>query len=766
MNTKARKKRELLAGGLLVAVNVLLFNVLLGNIRLFRLDLTEGQIYTLSDVTREMLQDLEDPVTIRFYYSSREAQHDLIRPLIEPMKDILEEFGAEGGDKVRVVMVELDTAGKKAQEDAANRFGVRPLALPVKTTFEAGVKSSYFSLVIEANGAYEEMDLQSNFSELCRYVSEGSGTFGGRFELADIEYLVAKTIHRLTRTFNSVPAALVAHDQRAKVLVFVSEDEQLPEYLKGLEGTVKKVTETMARQSEGRLEVHFESPLKGAKGVEEITKIARPLYEKYGVRPVEKRDGNGYFYASIVVQVGDQHEVVDFLGMTEPGESDVREAIEGALKPLIPGFLPVIGFSAPGPPPMNPMMMRQQPPNEFGLIERALGRDFQVEKVNLTGESPRIPPKVGVLVLIRPAELSEEALFALDQFVMRGGRLVVLVDNHHLDLQRAQFGDALPVKTETTERIRELLAHYGAKVGTEVIEDERAAAVAIPVIEDLGGLRLQRMVPIVYPPAILLDEEGLARDHPITASITLLDLFWASPVQPENVPEGVKATVIASTSDKASLRASVPSVRTYLGGAYEPPEDARQYPVMLVLQGRFPSYFADRPIPGLGEKKEAEKDKTDGEAQDDGEKAAAADKEAAPQQDDLFKGAPLKRSKETSIVVIGDSDFVSPFVMESVGRDVDALIEPRKLVKNAIDFGGSDAIILSIRNRAPAVRPLKALAKLTPEERKQSGVRAAWITTTTTFAAVVFLALGWTALRRRRRPLVTRRPRNEGEKAA
>ena len=96
----------------ILVVNVFLFNVLSDRTRVFRLDLTEGNLYTLSDTTIGILENVEEPVKITFFYSSREAQHDWIRPLVEPLKDILSEFKAEGGDNVTLNFEELDTAGE------------------------------------------------------------------------------------------------------------------------------------------------------------------------------------------------------------------------------------------------------------------------------------------------------------------------------------------------------------------------------------------------------------------------------------------------------------------------------------------------------------------------------------------------------------------------------------------------------------------------------------------------------------------------------
>jgi ABC-type uncharacterized transport system involved in gliding motility auxiliary subunit len=108
-------------------------------------------------------------------------------------------------------------------------------------------------------------------------------------------------------------------------------------------------------------------------------------------------------------------------------EYDLARAISQVMKAAKPvigvmSSLPVMGM------PMNPMMMRmgqqsQQPP---WVMISELQRDFEVKEVPMSGEA--IPAEIAVLLVIHPKQITDEAQFALDQFVLRGGRLIVLLD--------------------------------------------------------------------------------------------------------------------------------------------------------------------------------------------------------------------------------------------------------------------------------------------------------------------------------------------------
>ena len=82
--------------------------------------------------------------------------------------------------------------------------------------------------------------------------------------------------------------------------------------------------------------------------------------------------------------------------------------------------LPIMGA------PFN--MMTRQPPTEAWVLAGELKRDFDVKTVSL--DSDAIDPVIKTLLLIHPRDISERAEYALDQFVLRGGKLIAFVDPH------------------------------------------------------------------------------------------------------------------------------------------------------------------------------------------------------------------------------------------------------------------------------------------------------------------------------------------------
>ena len=90
---------------------------------------------------------------------------------------------------------------------------------------------------------------------------------------------------------------------------------------------------------------------------------------------------------------------------------------------------PVIGVMSSLPvlsAPPNPMMMMQPQRDEGWMAFKMLQEDYEVRPVPL--EAERIDPEIGTLIVIHPKSLTDKTLFAIDQFVLRGGRLVACVD--------------------------------------------------------------------------------------------------------------------------------------------------------------------------------------------------------------------------------------------------------------------------------------------------------------------------------------------------
>jgi ABC-type uncharacterized transport system involved in gliding motility auxiliary subunit len=134
--------RLALTGGSLALLGVLLIAILvLSNVLLrgARLDLTENNLYTLSDGTRQVLKEIDEPVNLYFYFSDRgTAEIPMIRNYAQRVREMLEEMASRSGGKVRLQVI--DPLPFSEDEDRASGFGLQ--AVPTGASGE----TIYFGL--------------------------------------------------------------------------------------------------------------------------------------------------------------------------------------------------------------------------------------------------------------------------------------------------------------------------------------------------------------------------------------------------------------------------------------------------------------------------------------------------------------------------------------------------------------------------------------------------------------------------------------------
>ena len=123
-----------LAAVLALAVNVLAFN----GLRSARLDLTQDKLYTLSDGSRRVLQSIEEPITLRFYFSEKLAtQTPQVNAYGQRVREMLEEFENVADGKIRLEVIDPEPFTEA--EDDATRAGLQPVPLDSTTNLWFGL---------------------------------------------------------------------------------------------------------------------------------------------------------------------------------------------------------------------------------------------------------------------------------------------------------------------------------------------------------------------------------------------------------------------------------------------------------------------------------------------------------------------------------------------------------------------------------------------------------------------------------------------------
>ena len=152
--------------------------------------------------------------------------------------------------------------------------------------------------------------------------------------------------------------------------------------------------------------------------------------QRYGIEPQQTSMFGQPVYFGLVAVSGDNEQVIPgFNPRTEATlEYDVTRLITRVAWPEKPVLGVLSSLSVLGAP-QNPMMMmqRRRPPQDQGWAAfQELRKDYTVRELKTDAEE--IDADVKTLIVLHPKDLSDKTLFAIDQFVLRGGRLVVCVD--------------------------------------------------------------------------------------------------------------------------------------------------------------------------------------------------------------------------------------------------------------------------------------------------------------------------------------------------
>src|SRR6266550_1764947 len=161
-----------------------------------------------------------------------------------------------------------------------------------------------------------------------------------------------------------------------------------------------------------------------------LKKIDTPVKIRFYCTRAENATPETVFLRNYAQQVADMLDETVALPFLSPSrermlEYDVARAISQAITPQKPvvglmSGLPVLGE-------FNPMMMRMgQRGQEPWIVVNELKRDFTVKEVALGVD--KIDDDIKVLVVIYPREISDGAQYAIDQFILRGGKLVAFLD--------------------------------------------------------------------------------------------------------------------------------------------------------------------------------------------------------------------------------------------------------------------------------------------------------------------------------------------------
>jgi len=305
-------------------------------------------------------------------------------------------------------------------------------------------------------------------------------------------------------------------------------------------------------------------------------------------------------------------------------------------------------------------------------------------------------------VVVAPQGFTDAELFAIDQYLMRGGAVFLAAGNYTLSPQ--QFGGGIAMQA-VEGGVKVLLAHYGLEVGESFVMDPRNEPFPIQVQRQVGNMNVIEMQQINYPFFVDVRQDSMSQDSPIVSNLPGVTMQWASPITvDETANQERDVVVLLRSTEGAWLRSELdatPDMASYPQYGFPVVGEQNAWPLAVTVRGAFESYFKERPSPFEGGQEVPES------------VGPAAPGEETPEQPETPVFGTIEASpKSARLVIVGSAEFLDDTVLsisQSLSRD--RYLYNLQLVLNAVDWAVEDQDLLSIRSRGTYARLLPDLTR-------------------------------------------------------
>jgi ABC-type uncharacterized transport system. len=670
---------------LLLIANAVGANLWLGQLTVLRVDTTAGNQYTISEATESYLEQLQEPLLLRGYFSAK--THPLLSPLVPQLRDLMQEYAIAGKGRVQVEFVDPVT-NPELEDEANQQFGIEPVPFQVADRYQSSIVSSYFNVLVKYGDQYQVL----GFSDLIEVRSGSAGT-EIEVQLRNPEHDLTRAIRKVLGSYQSGGNLFDTVQDTLTFTAYVSEDELLPEQLREFRGKIDTVLKRYQEQADGRLNVEFIDP-------DADTSVAQRIANEYGFQPLTTSLFSGdRFYFYLTLGNGEQ---LARIPLDDMSEGSFERNLKAAIQRFSQGFTKTIAMVAPSAGhPMAPMSMG------FGASYEQL-RTFLSRELNVVSEDlsdGRVSGNADLLLLVAPEELDEKAVFAVDQFLMQGGTVIAMTSPYKANLS----GNTLSMRKIKTG-LEDWLEHHGITIGEALVMDPQNSALPIPVTRNVGGFSLREWRMLDYPYFLDLRGEGLSRDNLIASELPQLTLAWASPLTLAEDQGGREVTTLLQSSPEAWLSESTdvsPRIDNAGNPDYIRGDAAGRQTVGVVSAGTFTSFFAGKQSPLLGEAPEEDEATAEEEGEEGGESTSSSST-----QDTVISGVIEKSPESARLIVLSSNDSLNDQILQLLSTaTANEYLNSVQLIANAIDWSLEDTALMSIRSRGHFNRTLPPMAR-------------------------------------------------------
>jgi ABC-type uncharacterized transport system involved in gliding motility auxiliary subunit len=419
------------------------------------------------------------------------------------------------------------------------------------------------------------------------------------------------------------PAAeRIAASLEDTLTINVYMSKALPTYISHVPGIVRNRLDEFQDASKGLIEFSFIDPLEDKELEEELTdlKMVPSKLRDYDDGKLSEAD----YYMWLEFQYQDQRDQFNLLvlsrALMDPATLMATLPYNIAARIVkvqnAEQAIGVVSEKKMPPAQARPGQPRPQPTAGISSFRKGVESHYPELRDVVIGPGNPIRGDVTTLILYRPENLSQRAIYEIDQYLMRGNRVLLMLDNYSLfDLDKQQeFGQGLQQNALLPARalnhnLKDWLKHYGVLVSEGYVEDESCASVVRFALQRTpqGLRRVQQRSPV---PAFVTvrekDQDGeptgqFDAKSPVFTGLGMATMLFPTPLQVDrdamSVHVDAEVNDLIRTSPKAWVREPEDGKIALYSQPPEPPIARGSHVLVAEAHGKFTSFFADKERP-------------------------------------------------------------------------------------------------------------------------------------------------------------------------
>ncbi len=364
-----------------------------------------------------------------------------------------------------------------------------------------------------------------------------------------------------------------------KVRFYFSASRKMPDGLKRYGERVEWLLEELAMASKGKLQLRKIRPEPDSEDEEAAAMD--------GVKPMDVNTGDRVFLG-LTVSKGGRVSAIPFLSPLQERllEADVCRSILNVSRTKRPkvgvmSSLPVLGRQlSQG----NVLPMAQQAgmPAKPWHAFAELQEDYEL--LNVPMDASSIPEDVQALVILHPCAMPDQAQFAVDQYLLRGGRILAFLDPRSFyAILKSQQDHSFVDKVESD--MDKLLPAWGVSYSKTMMASDMSFAYRKSLPDKM----------ITNPMVLNVTREGISSEFQPMASLNSLSMYFSGYFTAVP-PEGVRKETLVSSTTQSQAISSFIGDRPELAIRNFAPSGAKM-DLALRLTGLFKSAFHPEPLP-------------------------------------------------------------------------------------------------------------------------------------------------------------------------